>query len=1024
MSQDKSIISFFNNSENTMSSELNSSVGTVLVKLAGRYGRSSNPEILISEERINACLKELDEKIASQPDETLHLAWAHLKNRMNEEPDGFDRVTYWEDGVEITRLIEIKSTLAIVYSALTDKEIFKGESEADALERYQTLYNNIKSNYLDSKSVCHQGVRHNLTFSLMGVYPSVWFVEDFLMFLNNMISDYLLTLLEEIRGHSRILMYSKELPKTREKNVLYLLKTNQNTIQVYPFFNTDEFKTLGPEASQQLYAIKDLPKFPENKPNEFVEISSTICPDLVNQIISICGIIKNDSNLYLQVLFAEINHQRHPALEKLINKKELTLRIEKQCSEYGINHQSIKYAERIQSYVNSIGEAELPFGSNLTIHCVKSILTSKANDNTQEIRVKALFYLKKWIHENFQLGNDAHKNHVESFSGVEDAYALFKKYAALLRCWNHSKISPEEIDRLSNLFDDYYQGCMENKINVVSTEFAKAVKKFKEICEEYKQDVRQDWVENFFANWNTILSGSRIDEGKRLYAQLLNPVLQAKYQVDDNFLKDLFNPHKEEVSLETYLINRIFLHAITVKPEEWTTLFAVCFGRVYEFVSKGFHQEDDPTRIAALQISYSEGLMKQLAYLQSRYHQSTETESEVAEIDDDDATYIPMLHLTKNANVLIFVVSTLPENERMSFIQGLGNDFIRDTAEWNESTIKDLFGELPEIHWANFLNLLGRDLLKNTINFHDFLAFCSISNHKIDFISGIEKEILKEIFKDGRNVQQMLFNLAENERMPFLETLGEVFLNQMLEKEIELYEKPNVDTTPQIGSGTELWLRLRQLPENQRVGFLEKLGTDWLKKIANPTELWCVLAHLPKAQLPNFLEKLGVDAFKPLINNADSLIKLRSLFPENFRKSLENHCQIICVQAILERRNSNSSNFSWTISYAEIKASNVYSPLLKDTIIPPSIIIYASLKDSGIGLRHNYQQLGFRSLEAAMEKFRADALLDSGLEAIKLDNFVAKIIASDPISTTFKLDDLRVAWEELTRTSPEKGLKF
>lgn len=84
------------------------------------------------------------------------------------------------------------------------------------------------------------------------------------------------------RYSSPILMYSEELPKTREKNVLYLLKTNQDTIQAYPFFDTNEFRTINGKFNQRL------PTFPKNK-GEVIQILDTISPHLAHEIKILCN---------------------------------------------------------------------------------------------------------------------------------------------------------------------------------------------------------------------------------------------------------------------------------------------------------------------------------------------------------------------------------------------------------------------------------------------------------------------------------------------------------------------------------------------------------------------------------------------------------------------------------------------------------------------------------------------------------------------------------------------------------------
>ena len=68
-------------------------------------------------------------------------------------------------------------------------------------------------------------------------------------------------LLKESR-YSHIWMYSNKLPEIRDKDALYLLKPYNGDIQVYPFFNTEEFKTLNQKQYDALVTTKNLPQFP------------------------------------------------------------------------------------------------------------------------------------------------------------------------------------------------------------------------------------------------------------------------------------------------------------------------------------------------------------------------------------------------------------------------------------------------------------------------------------------------------------------------------------------------------------------------------------------------------------------------------------------------------------------------------------------------------------------------------------------------------------------------------------------
>src|SRR5262249_973045 len=134
----------------------------------------------------------------------------------------------------------------------------------------------------------------------------------------------------------------------------------------------------------------------------------------------------------------------------------------------------------------------------------------------------------------------------------------------------------------------------------ISEEQLTLIDEFNSIFAKFKRDAQVDWIENFFAKWNA----AEIDDQKStLYFQLVNPAFQEKYQLTNDDLKLMFTRNLQMLSSENtakieltpYDINRIFLHAITVPPEEWeqTPLFFECFSEVYQFASNGFENSEN-----------------------------------------------------------------------------------------------------------------------------------------------------------------------------------------------------------------------------------------------------------------------------------------------------------------------------------------------------------------------------------------------------------------------------------------------
>ncbi len=209
----QNIQDFIGDTENTMTAELSASAGIVIQKLSKIY-LSEN-----SEEEIAVYLEKLSKCISSQSDESLQLVWAYIQERIEETSNVLDLVSIWQNGKLKQRLMPLKRTLALVYAALTDekqysdhfdlysKELSEEENEtirlkrvdADQYDRLTTLFNCFKDIQKLGDEICHQGIRHEFVLTLNGVYPGVWIIEEFKLFLTDMLFEHVYQQLESIR---------------------------------------------------------------------------------------------------------------------------------------------------------------------------------------------------------------------------------------------------------------------------------------------------------------------------------------------------------------------------------------------------------------------------------------------------------------------------------------------------------------------------------------------------------------------------------------------------------------------------------------------------------------------------------------------------------------------------------------------------------------------------------------------------------------------------------------------------------
>lgn len=122
------------------------------------------------------------------------------------------------------------------------------------------------------------------------------------------------------------------------------------------------------------------------------------------------------------------------------------------------------------------------------------------------------------------------------------------------------------------------------------------------------------WVERFFSRWYENGSVDTKYSQCALYAQLLNPMIQKMIQLTD---KDLSLLNQQIITLD--MINRIFLMAILIGPEEWTSLFSKCLYKILHFVKNELKIN---ARYHFLKWEvYPSSLIDQFSYLYATYQQ-------------------------------------------------------------------------------------------------------------------------------------------------------------------------------------------------------------------------------------------------------------------------------------------------------------------------------------------------------------------------------------------------------------------
>lgn len=594
--------------------------------------------------------------------------------------------------------------MALVYAALTDKEAFwqaakkklpptaskkdiitlQGEFEnqyaKDEKDRLATLWNCFIG--LQSKSICHTGIRNEFAMNLNGVYPDVWFIEDMGAFLHDYLTEHL---------------------------------------------------------HQQIDTFKENPA------------------------------------LYRDIILAEMQGERLELLSSTLEKTKPKLEqtIKQTLVEHGINPQG--YTKKINSYLGALEDISPSFGSNALMSSLSSILAPSFKKDDE-----LLLVIKDWINREFQFNNEPHENQVVSFDKIQKTTALFKKYQAALRTWNHELITPEQLDHLENLLESYKKNCLQSSSpQPISEEQEIAIGQFEKACSAFKSDGQCHWIENFFIQWAMARRNDEPNDLRQLYSSLYDSTMLEKILVTDTFLEKQFPNTQEEIEITPYLINRLFLHATTVHPKAWTNTFSNTLERVYDFVANELtNQAQDPSALALKRDSYPEGLLRQLKYLQEYYQYLREDHLKQPENID---FYLPMKQFILTVRQFIFVTHCLPSTQKEAFMASLDNEFLQSIIK-NSKDLIQVVEELSETQKESFMNSWGDEFLQSIIkNTHDLsqVATRSPAIQAKAFMASLSNQFLQSFIKNSDDLGLVVHELPGTQKDAFITYLS----NEFFEKE-------------------------------------------------------------------------------------------------------------------------------------------------------------------------------------------------------------------------------------------------
>ncbi len=605
-------------------------------------------------------------------------------------------------------------------------------------------------------------------------------------------------------------------------------------------------------------------------------------------------------------------------LELVDPSKSIHADIDKHFKQHGIHPERIKLRELVDDALNYVEFACDPkqYPGLARIH---TILKEFEIKKTSQERKDALSAVQEWILKHYQFADEKHTNDIAHFC---DVYTLHKDIITnRIILMVTGQMKDKEIDEVDKCCRDYFNQCKPPVFPSVTPE--ELVKTTARIIANAKQDNMYYQITNFFARWFIALRDYNLTELRLVYALLRQERFKQCVELTDEAMKKLVEENRESkyLNVSPYIINRVFLHAILNKPEEWGQGFYGFFKQVFEFVQKKFNETGGLVE-SLHKTSYPDQLIAQLKYLGAKHEGKEEKRPEemlllpdqfktaeewirIASLVDGvelDGIYTPLAGkvnsvlqtFVTDVNTLMLALKALPQEKQGLFTL---SDPSKITAQ-----IKCVNNLVQVLRALPIESLLGASLIKtwvqNIDNLLQVLSALPETSLKQFIESKVGAEIIKKQIQNIHNLFQLLQTLPEVERHLFLMSpLGAEIVKAKTQDVHQLVSVlkflPEVKrysfiTSPigaeiveeKIKDGGQLASVLRVLPEAEQCSFIVSLGDKC------NYELIQVLSVLSETSLKQFMEsKVGVEIVTTRIQNLEDSFRVWKILPKTARHS-------------------------------------------------------------------------------------------------------------------------------------------
>jgi hypothetical protein len=467
-------------------------------------------------------------------------------------------------------------------------------------------------------------------------------------------------------------------------------------------------------------------------------------------------------------------------------------------------------------------------------------------------RSEALRRMQTWFVSGYQLSHEDNQK-ISHFHLAYFTHKKLQRYRDLFLL--SGQRSQEECEGFLRRLDAYFDAVKEaSDIPDVPADMLAEVMTFQAELRIAESDRFVLVIENFFAQW--FLGYSSQDSLKKLYAIFCSESFKNKIILTDEEIASFVATaaHHGELDITPYMLNRIFLHAILVSPENWSNDFTILFNQAFSFVENAFNQPDSVRSTALMRDSYPLELREQLQYLKQKKEEVPEEQNR------------------RPATMLL-----LPEHARTM------SDWLKVFAFSSDESHSSLLQRF-------------RVLIQRAIQCGNDIYMLSlyISDAGVSTFFALFSEKLKVMIQDGAQLIYFLKLLPETRRVELIAALGErlrAIIDDHEQLAVCVFYLP-VDRLHAFINMMHsshainilhpcLWqsLSLQNLSVEKMLILVATLAEKWKGLGLNGYHLAAYLNEMPVAFRIVFVATLGAQV-KDIIQDRDQLIACLAVLPE------------------------------------------------------------------------------------------------------------------------------------------------